>query len=157
MKRYASYVFSDFQTGTAFLYDLSQAGVLPASIRLVDNVQFRFGQALKARPSSSEKLMSRVQKTFLFSIKGFDPHELVAATIVMEGTAEEVEYQAAAIKRAAARHGGVSGGAHNGQRGYMLTYAIAYIRDFLTDYHIIGETYETVSYTHLTLPTNREV
>ncbi len=143
VKRYASYVFSDFQTGTAFLYDLSQAGVLPASIRLVDNVQFRFGQALKARPSSSEKLMSRVQKTFLFSIKGFDPHELVAATIVMEGTAEEVEYQAAAIKRAAARHGGVSGGAHNGQRGYMLTYAIAYIRDFLTDYHIIGETYET--------------
>jgi alkyldihydroxyacetonephosphate synthase len=143
VKRYASYVFSDFRTGTAFLYDLSQAGVLPASIRLVDNVQFRFGQALKGRPTSSEKVMSQVQKTFLFSIKGFDPHELVAATIVMEGTAEEVEYQAAAIKRIAARHGGVSGGAHNGQRGYMLTYAIAYIRDFLTDYHIIGETYET--------------
>ena len=143
VKRYGSYVFGDFKTGTAFLYDLSQAGVLPASIRLVDNVQFRFGQALKARPTSSEKLMSQVQKTFLFSIKGFDPHELVAATIVMEGTAEEVEYQATAIKRIAARHGGVSGGAHNGQRGYMLTYAIAYIRDFLTDYHIIGETYET--------------
>ncbi len=143
VKRYGSYVFRDFKTGTAFLYDLSQAGVLPASIRLVDNVQFRFGQALKARPTSSEKLMSQVQKTVLFSIKGFDPHELVAATIVMEGMAEEVEYQAAAIKRIAARHGGVSGGAHNGQRGYMLTYAIAYIRDFLTDYHIIGETYET--------------
>ena len=143
VKRYGSYVFRDFQTGTAFLYDLSQAGVLPASIRLVDNVQFRFGQALKARPNAQEKLMGRVQKTFLFSVKGFDPHELVAATIVMEGTAEEVEYQAAAIKRIAARHGGVSGGSHNGQRGYMLTYAIAYIRDFLTDYHIIGETYET--------------
>jgi len=143
VKRYGSYVFRDFQTGTAFLHDLSQAGVLPASIRLVDNVQFRFGQALKARPNAQEKLMGRAQKTFLFSIKGFDPHELVAATIVMEGTAEEVEYQAAAIKRIAARHGGVSGGAHNGQRGYMLTYAIAYIRDFLTDYHIIGETYET--------------
>nr|MBP8948419.1 FAD-binding oxidoreductase [Promineifilum sp.] len=143
VKRYGSYVFRDFQTGTAFLYDLSQAGVLPASIRLVDNVQFRFGQALKARPNAQEKLMSRAQKAFLFSVKGFDPHELVAATIVMEGTAEEVAYQAAAIKRIAARHGGVSGGAHNGQRGYMLTYAIAYIRDFLTDYHIIGETYET--------------
>ena len=66
-----------------------------------------------------------------------------AATVVMEGTAEEVAYQEAAIKHAAARHGGMSGGAHNGRRGYMLTYAIAYIRDFLTDYHIIGETYET--------------
>ncbi len=141
--RYSSYVFPDFHTGTAFLYDLTQAGVLPASIRLVDNVQFRFGQALKGRPTSSDKLMSAAQKTFLFSIKGFDPHAIVAATIVMEGTAEEVEYQAATVKRVAARHGGVSGGAHNGQRGYMLTYAIAYIRDFLTDYHIIGETYET--------------
>ncbi len=143
VKRYGSYVFKDFRTGTAFLYDLSQAGVLPASIRLVDNVQFRFGQALKGQPTSSDKLMGAAQKTFLFSVKGFDPHDIVAATIVMEGTAEEVEHQAAMVKRYAARHGGVSGGSHNGQRGYMLTYAIAYIRDFLTDYHIIGETYET--------------
>ena len=142
-KRYSSYVFRDFRAGTAFLYDLNQAGVLPASIRLVDNVQFRFGQALKARPTTGEKLMGSIQKGYLFSLKGFDPHEIVAATIVMEGTAEEVEYQASVIKRIAARHGGISGGAHNGQRGYMLTYAIAYIRDFLTDYHIIGETYET--------------
>jgi alkyldihydroxyacetonephosphate synthase len=143
VKKYGSLVFRDFKTGTAFLYELGQAGVLPASIRLVDNVQFRFGQALKPRPSSSDKLMSSVQKTFLLSVKGFAPYELVAATIVMEGTAEEVRYQETQIKRIAARHGGISGGSHNGQRGYMLTYAIAYIRDFLTDYHIIGETYET--------------
>ena len=143
VKRYGSYVFRDFQTGTAFLYDLSQAGVLPASIRLVDNVQFRFGQALKGRPTAQEKLMSRVQQTFLGSIKGFDLRQMSAATVVMEGSAAEVEYQKAEIKRVATRHGGLSGGSHNGQRGYMLTYAIAYIRDFLTDYHIIGETYET--------------
>ncbi|MCL4805856.1 MAG: FAD-binding oxidoreductase [Anaerolineae bacterium] len=143
MKEYGSYVFRDFKTGTAFLYDLMQTGVLPASIRLVDNVQFRFGQALKARPTGQEKLMSRVQQTFLESVKGFDLRQMSAATVVMEGSAAEVEFQKAEIKRVAARHGGVSGGSHNGRRGYMLTYAIAYIRDFLTDYHIIGETYET--------------
>jgi len=143
VKEYGSYVFRDFKTGTAFLYDLMRAGVLPASIRLVDNVQFRFGQALKARPTGREKLMSRVQQTFLESVKGFDLRQMSAATVVMEGSAAEVEYQKSEIKRIAAAHGGVSGGAHNGQRGYMLTYAIAYIRDFLTDYHIIGETYET--------------
>ncbi|MFO7664511.1 MAG: FAD-binding oxidoreductase, partial [Chloroflexota bacterium] len=55
VKKYGSLVFRDFKTGTAFLYELGQAGVLPASIRLVDNVQFRFGQALKPRPSSSDK------------------------------------------------------------------------------------------------------
>ncbi len=143
VKRYGSFVFADFATGTAFLYDLMRAGVLPASIRLVDNVQFRFGQALKARPSGRDRLMSRVQQTFLESIKHFDLHQMSAATVVMEGSAAEVEYQTEQIKRIAGQHGGVSGGAHNGQRGYMLTYAIAYIRDFLTDYHIIGETYET--------------
>ena len=143
VKEYGSYVFRDFKTGTAFLYDLMRAGVLPASIRLVDNVQFRFGQALKARPTGQEKLMSRVQQTFLESVKGFDLRRMSAATIVMEGTAAEVAFQKEQLKAIAAKHGGVSGGAHNGQRGYMLTYAIAYIRDFLTDYHIIGETYET--------------
>jgi len=35
------------------------------------------------------------------------------------------------------------GGAENGKRGYMLTFAIAYVRDFLTDYNVIGETMET--------------
>lgn len=143
VKQYGSYVFADFKTGTAFLYDLSQAGVLPASIRLVDNVQFRFGQALKGRPTSREKMMSRVQQFVLESVKGFDLRQISAATVVMEGSAAEVAYQQQEIKRIAARHGGISGGSHNGQRGYMLTYAIAYIRDFLTDYHIIGETYET--------------
>jgi alkyldihydroxyacetonephosphate synthase len=143
VKRYGSFVFADFATGTEFLHDLARAGVLPASIRLVDNVQFRFGQALKARPTARDRLMSRVQQTFLESIKHFDLHQMSAATVVMEGSAAEVAYQEEQIKRIAAQHGGVSGGAHNGQRGYMLTYAIAYIRDFLTDYHIIGETYET--------------
>jgi alkyldihydroxyacetonephosphate synthase len=143
VKKYGSLVFRDFKTGTDFLYDLAHNGVYPASIRLLDNVQFRFGQALKARPTGTEKLVSKVQKTFLTSIKGFDPLELCAATIVMEGSADEVAYQEATIKRLAGKHGAVSGGEHNGKRGYMLTYAIAYIRDFLTDYHIIGETYET--------------
>lgn len=143
VKKYGSLVFRDFKTGTDFLYELAETGVYPASIRLLDSIQFRFGQALKPRPTSSEELMSKVQKAYLLSIKGFDPNELAAATIVMEGAADEVAYQEATIKRLAGKYGAVSGGEGNGKRGYMLTYAIAYIRDFLTDFHIIGETYET--------------
>lgn len=143
MKKYGSIVFPDFKTGTAFLYELAQRGVLPASIRLVDNVQFRFGQALKPRPTNKDKLISRLQKFVLLNVKQFDPHEICAATIVMEGSAAEVKYQEGQIAAVAKRHRGVSGGAANGKRGYMLTYAIAYIRDFLTDFHVMGETYET--------------
>lgn len=143
VKKYGSIVFKDFKTGGDYLYELTQKGVLPASIRLLDNIQFRFGSALKPRASKLEELESKVQKLFLLDIKKFDPEELCAATIVMEGTKEEVAYQEKVIKSLARKYGGVWGGEGNGQRGYMLTYAIAYIRDFLADFHIIGETYET--------------
>lgn len=143
VKKYGSIVFPDFATGTAFLQELMRRGVLPASIRLVDNVQFRFGQALKPRPTTKDKVLSSIQKFVLLRLKGFDPHQICAATIVMEGSAAEVRYQEKQIFSIAKRYRGISGGAANGKRGYMLTYAIAYIRDFLIDFHIMGETYET--------------
>ena len=34
-------------------------------------------------------------------------------------------------------------GGENGRRGYQLTYSIAYIRDFLMNYYIIAESFET--------------
>ena len=142
-KKYASFVFPTFNDGTRFLYALTRSGTLPASVRLLDNIQFRFGSALKPRPTRQEALMSKLQKFVLLKVKGFDPHELCAATVVMEGSASEVAYQSKLINQLAKQHGGVAGGEGNGRRGYMLTYAIAYIRDFLADYHIIGETYET--------------
>ncbi len=143
VQKFGSLVFPNFQLGTEFLYELARAGVFPASIRLLDNIQFRFGSALKPRPTRQQKLMSKIEKFFLLKVKGFDPHELVAATIMMEGTAAEVSYQQKVIARLAKKYRGMAGGEGNGRRGYMLTYAIAYIRDYLAQYHIIGETYET--------------
>ncbi len=143
VKKYGSLVFPDFKTGTDFLYELSQTAVLPASIRLVDNIQFRFGSALKPTPTASEELVNKIQKFFLLNVKKFDPNKLCAATIVMEGTAAEVAHQEKTVYSIASKYNGIKGGEGNGKRGYMLTYAIAYIRDFLANYHITGETYET--------------
>ena len=143
VKKYGSIVFPNFHTGIDFLYELSREGVYPASIRLLDNVQFRFGSALKPRPTAQEQAMTRLQKAYLLQIKKFDPHKLCATTIMMEGTKAEVAYQEKELARISQKYGGIAGGASNGKRGYMLTYAIAYIRDFLAQYDIIGETYET--------------
>ena len=142
-KKYGSLVFPDFKSGTDFLYELMRAGTLPASVRLLDNIQFRFGSALKPKPTTSDKLMNKLQKFVLLKVKGFDPNDLCAATIVMEGTKEDVAFQSKLINQIAKKHRGMAGGETNGKRGYMLTYAIAYIRDFLAEFHIIGETYET--------------
>ena len=37
----------------------------------------------------------------------------------------------------------MAGGAENGKRGYLLTFLIAYLRDFAMDHCIIGESFET--------------
>jgi alkyldihydroxyacetonephosphate synthase len=143
VKRYGSVIFADWPTGVDFMRALNRTGAKPASIRLVDNLQFRLGQSLKAAPTGSKALKSKVEAVFVTRVKGFDPHTMVAATIVYEGTASEVEHQQKVVAATAKRFGGVQGGSGNGERGYMLTYAIAYLRDFLADYYVIGETYET--------------
>ena len=142
-KKYNSVIFKDFESGTKFLYDLSKTNYVPSSVRLVDNVQFRFGQALKPKAEGFKAFMSKVEKFFVLKVKGFDADKMCATTFVMEGSRGEVAYQEKNILKLAKQHGGLIGGPGNGKRGYLLTFAIAYIRDFLTDYHVIGETMET--------------
>ncbi|MCX6045750.1 MAG: FAD-binding oxidoreductase [Chloroflexi bacterium] len=142
-KQYGSVVFPTFEAGVAFLYELTRAGITPASVRLVDNFQFRFGGALRPHATFTHAAMNRLQKLYLLRVKGFDPKQLAATTIVMEGSEEAVKQQAKQLYKLAEKHGGIAGGEGHGKRGYMLTYAIAYIRDFFLQYHVMGETYET--------------
>ncbi|XP_022253621.1 alkyldihydroxyacetonephosphate synthase, peroxisomal-like [Limulus polyphemus] len=44
-KRYGSFVFSDFETGVAFMREVTKQGLKPASIRLMDNEQLMFGKS----------------------------------------------------------------------------------------------------------------
>jgi len=140
---YQSILFRDFAAGIAFLQALSKGTVWPASIRLVDNPQFRFAQSLKPALTGWADYKHRLQRWLLTSVKKFDLETLAAATIVIEGSADEVIAQRRALDRLVKRYGAIYGGAENGRRGYQLTYAIAYIRDFLMRYAVIGETYET--------------
>ena len=142
-RQYGSLVFPTMGNGVRFLKELRQEGGVPASIRLVNNFEFRFGQALKSAPGFWKGIIHSFQRFFLLKILGFKPLEMVACTIVMEGTGREVQHQKKIIFKTAKKHGGVSGGATNGKRGYMLTFGIAYIRDFFNQFHILGETFET--------------
>ncbi len=147
VKKFASVMFPDFDSGFKFLRALSKnRNFIPASVRLVDNRQFRFGYAI--RPASKSKLesfMNQLKKFFLTKVKGFDPLKMSLLTLVMEGEEKEVLYQKEKTLALAKKFGGVSAGEKNGERGYMLTHLIAYIRDFLFKYHCIGETLETTA------------
>jgi alkyldihydroxyacetonephosphate synthase len=142
-QRYDAVLFKDFEKGVAFLFDVQREGPVPASIRLMDNTQFQLGQTLKPRSKGLAALKSKLEKLFVTKLKGFDPDRMSACTIVYEGTKAEVEAQVAAISAIAARHGGLRAGSSNGERGYQLTFGIAYIRDFVMNHWIIAESFET--------------
>lgn len=148
VKKYESLLFHSFEVGVNFLKDMRDVKNLPASIRLVDNLQFQFAQSLRRKIRGLQKLKYVFQKAVL-KYKKFDIQKLVTATIVLEGTREEVAVQKKIIARKLRKYGGMFGGEANGKRGYELTYAIAYIRDFMSDHYFLGETYET------TVPWNR--
>ena len=141
---YGSVLFPSYEDGYGFMHELAHTSTPPASVRLVDNLQFQFGQALKPSSNSAgADLMSKAQKFFVTKVKGFDPYKMVALTLVFEGTKDEVDRQQRDVYRIAVKHGGMKAGAENGRRGYQLTYSIAYIRDFLMNYYIIAESFET--------------
>jgi len=142
-RRYGSVVFKKFESGLAFMYDLAQKDVYPASVRLVDNLQFQFGQVLKPASKGAKKMKSKVEKWLVSGPLGFDPNEMVAVTLVVEGSKEEVDRQEKLVYELAKKHKGFKGGADNGKRGYMLTFGIAYIRDFVLQHNILGESFET--------------
>ncbi|HSJ96554.1 MAG TPA: FAD-binding oxidoreductase [Myxococcota bacterium] len=140
---YGSIVFPDFPSGVRFLYELEQAGGVPASVRLVDNLQFQLSQMLKPRKQGLARLVSQAEKLFVTRWKGFDVERMTACTMVFEGTKAEVAAQQERTGAIAKRHGGVAGGAANGERGYQLTFGIAYLRDWILNHYLIAESFET--------------
>jgi alkyldihydroxyacetonephosphate synthase len=143
VQQYGSVIFPTFEDGVAFLYELTQRDVLPVSVRLVDNIQFQLSQALKPEKSGLGAWKSQAEKLFVTRIKGFDPDRMVACTMVYEGSQEEVARQQKEVLALASQHRGMNGGPQNGERGYQLTFGIAYIRDFVMNHYLLAESFET--------------
>ena len=58
----------------------------PVSIRLVDNMQFQFGQALKPQEGGVTKaILDKVKKWYVLNGLGFKAETMVAATLLFEG------------------------------------------------------------------------
>uniref|UniRef100_A0A0B8RYL8 Alkylglycerone-phosphate synthase n=1 Tax=Philothamnus irregularis TaxID=1899461 RepID=A0A0B8RYL8_9SAUR len=143
-QKYGSVVFPNFEKGVACLREVAKQRCAPASIRLMDNVQFQFGHALKPQVASIfTSLLDGLKKFYITKFKGFDPNVLCVATLVFEGNREKVLQHEKQVYDIAAKFGGLAAGEDNGQRGYMMTFVIAYIRDLGMDYYIIGESFET--------------
>ena len=94
VQEYGSIVFPNFEYGVSALREITRQRIFPASIRLVDNSQFQFGQVLKPESHSHlEHFLDYVKKIYVTKFMKFEVDKMVAATLVFEGEKEEVEYQ----------------------------------------------------------------
>ncbi|XP_026750226.2 alkyldihydroxyacetonephosphate synthase [Galleria mellonella] len=141
--QYGSLVFPDWDSGVQFEREVARQRLQPSSIRLMDNEQFRFGQALKTESSWGGVFLDGLKRIYITRIKGFDPTKLCVVTLLMEGTAEDVAEREKKLNSIAAQFGGIPAGAENGERGYTLTFVIAYLRDVAMEYGIVAESFET--------------
>lgn len=143
IQRYGSILFKTFDKGFEFMHELSLSKQLPASVRLVDNTQFQFSMALKSPSTGILAMKSALEKLYVTRVKSFDPSHMVACTLVFEGQEKEVKAQRVSVYSLAKKYGGLKAGAGNGKRGYEMTFAIAYIRDFALTINIFAESFET--------------
>ncbi|MFN3267114.1 MAG: FAD-binding oxidoreductase [Deinococcales bacterium] len=143
VQKFDSVLFHDFASGLEFMRDLSAHPPYPASARLLDNFQFQFGQALKPESEGWKKVKSQLERRLVTGVLGFKPDKMCAFTLLYEGSREDVRLQQARVAQLAKKHRGFRAGGENGKRGYQLTFAIAYIRDFLMRFGIMAESFET--------------
>lgn len=144
VKEYSSIVFHDFETGIKFMDDVARSRNWPASIRVVDNQQFKASQALKEKNTSLTKnFIESLKMFYVLKIKGFDINKFVGCTVVFEGSRQEIDNQKANLYRIAAKYNGLVAGSETGLKGYFLTFAIAYVRDFAAQHCYIAESFET--------------
>lgn len=128
-KKYGSIVFPNFESGVHFMRQVAKERCQPASIRLMDNEQFIFGQTLKPETGYFGLILDGLKKIYITKIKGFDVSKMCVTTLLFEGyDKKEVEQHEKKIYKLAANHGGIPAGEKNGERGYTLTFVIAYIR-----------------------------
>jgi alkyldihydroxyacetonephosphate synthase len=149
---YGSLIFPNFEAGVAFMHEVAMRDIAPVSVRLVDNMQFQFGQALKpATEGLMKAVVDKIKKWYVLNGLGFQADNMVAATLLFEGEdAAVVRAHNKTLNTVAAKYGGQAAGEENGIRGYFLTYMIAYLRDFGLNYSFIGDSFETsVPYTNV--------
>lgn len=129
VKKYNSLVFPSFESGVNLMKEVAKRRLKPSSIRLMDNEQFIFGQALKPEADSFlSSITDCFKKLFLTQIKGLDLSKICVATLLFEGDADDVAQLEEQVLELAKSFNGLCAGEENGKRGYMLTFVIAYIR-----------------------------
>ena len=135
VRRCGSIMFPDFESGTNFMYEVSKFRTKPSSLRLVDNDHFQLGQALQQNASIFGEIIDQAKKAAAAVFLRFDMKKVSLATYLIEGEKDDVDAIEDKVKDAAWKHWGVNAGPKYGDRAYLMTFTICYIRVCFNLYH----------------------
>lgn len=93
--------------------------------------------------SAWETFVEKAKKFYVLNIKGFEADKMTACTLLFEGKKAEAEQSHKVIMELSKQFHGMSGGPEPGMRGYLLTFMIAYSRDFAMQHFVAAESFET--------------
>ena len=109
---YGSAIFKNFDQGVRAMREVARRRCQPASIRLVDNEQFRLAQVFKPESANPtrDSYMSAIQQAYVLQFKGFDEHEMVAMTLLFQGANRaETRAQERQVYSICKKFGGMAG------------------------------------------------
>lgn len=128
VRRCGSIMFPDFESGTKFLFDVSKFRTKPSSLRLMDNIHFKFGQALQQNESVFGSIMDQIRKSVATGIFRYDMNKVAMAIYLIEGEKSDVDAIEKQLKSAAWKFWGVDAGAKYGDHSYLMTLTVCYFR-----------------------------
>ncbi|CAG9803045.1 unnamed protein product [Chironomus riparius] len=141
-KRYGTMVFPNFEKGVNFMHEVSKLTTRPTSIRVIDNVHYRFGFAFQHNRNFFGKFVDMINIFGGQILYRLDIKKISMTTYLIEGEKDEINEIESQVKRCGTIHGGIVIGAKYAERAYQLTMTNCYLRDLFFDLGFVFDSIE---------------
>ncbi len=139
---YRVVIFRRFQDGIDALHSCVRAGVPPSLARLSDEAETEFISVTRPPATGLARLLQAPVKAWLRH-RGYDRPALMI--VAVEGPRKEATRRRKAIARILKGHGAVDLGTAGGEAWKKSRYDVPYLRDYLLDYGVIGDSFESAT------------
>ncbi|KAG5677422.1 hypothetical protein PVAND_007180 [Polypedilum vanderplanki] len=142
IRRFGSIIFPDFELGIKFMYDVSKFSQKPSNLRLIDNKHFQLGQVLRHNKTFMGDFIDLFKKHSVSIFFQYKMSKVALGTYLIEGEKDDVNAIETKLKKTAWKYWGISAGKKYGERAYLMTLTVCYIRDFFFDMGFLFDSIE---------------
>lgn len=144
-KEFYGYLFPDFASGIAAIYECERKGCMPVITRLNDPDKTALSFAYKTKETPFRQMLSKLVKGYLKNVKKMDFSQVCLMITAFEGDKHSVKAHVQRVTSIYKKHGAFCLGAKPGQAFEKGKYDFPYLRDYVMDYGLIADVSETAT------------